>query len=216
MGEYYVYAHINPITKKFFYIGKGKCNRINSLNGRNKHWQNVANKYGFAGIKLADGLTEDQAFEIEIEYIKKHDLQINGGVLVNMTYGGQGMSGHKPTQETISKVSKAKLGNGNPNYGKKTWNYGIARTEEEKKKMSDAKRGVKQSTEQKAKSISALNKAKIERQKSCYKVQCILTGRLWNNRNECMKDLGLSISQFKEIIRPDRKNGKKNLRYLKN
>lgn len=163
---------------------------------------------------LADGLTNEQAVEIEKQYIAKHKLRRDGGSLVNLTYGGEfGKAGYKMSAEEIrahservkgnknwlgkkhseetkskmalaatgrikgeaeklklsvantglkrsqeikDKISKghtglkqseeakekgrvAKLGILNPNYGKKTWNFGIPRTEECKRKIRDTK-----------------------------------------------------------------------------
>lgn len=213
MGEYYVYGHINPITNKFFYIGKGKGRRWETTRGRNEYWKRTVDKYGFSAIKLAENLTNEQAVEVEKQYIEKYGTANNGGSLVNMTTGGEyGRTGYKmpeherhilsqrmkenkiwigkthnantkkkmavaatgrvkskeereklsisnkgktrtedvrlniskshigllPTEETRKKLSESKKGILNPNYGKKTWNFGIPRTEECKQKIRAA------------------------------------------------------------------------------
>ena len=86
----YVYAHLKP-DGTIFYVGKGThLNRAKQKTGRNKHWQNVVNKYGFSAIILVDNLTEEQAFFEEIELIK-HFKKF--GFLTNKTNGGDGVSG---------------------------------------------------------------------------------------------------------------------------
>jgi hypothetical protein len=210
-----VYGHINPITKKFFYIGKGTGERSVSTEGRNRFWHNTVNKYGFAAIKLVDGLTNEQALEIEKQYIQKYGLRIEGGLLVNFTRGGQaGCVSALVTPETKDKLRKSKIGPLNPNYGKRTWNYGKPRTEAERKKMSDAKRGVRQSEERKKASRAALVKAREAQTAKMFRIQCAASGRTWKNRNECMKELGLTLSQLKDRLKANRITNK--LIYLKN
>ena len=88
----YVYAHTKP-DGTIFYIGKGTYpNRAKQKSGRNKHWKNVVNKYGFLSIILADNLTEEQAFFEEVQLIK-HFKPF--GFLTNKTDGGDGVSGAK-------------------------------------------------------------------------------------------------------------------------
>ena len=37
--KYYVYSHIDPISKLPFYVGKGLINRVNSPKNRNRYWK---------------------------------------------------------------------------------------------------------------------------------------------------------------------------------
>ena len=224
---YYVYAHVNPITKKIFYIGKGNAKRCYSSFNRNKFWYSTVNKYGFAVIKLAEGLTDEQALEIEKQYIAKYKLRGDGGSLVNLTYGGEGAmlcedtkrrmsvshTGMKASEETKERGRVAKLGCKNPNYGKKTWNFGIPRTDVEKQKMSNAKIGIPQSEERKALSLSALEKARIGRKEKSLPVKCLITGTVWKNKWDCINDLKIADSKFKDMVRYDR--GIQKLQYIK-
>ena len=38
---YYIYQHLKADTNEIFYVGKGKCNRMNGLQGRNNYWKNT-------------------------------------------------------------------------------------------------------------------------------------------------------------------------------
>ena len=96
MREYYVYTHLNPVTKDVFYVGLGKGNRAhNKWSGRNKFWDNYVNKHGFEVEIVAENLTRSQAGKLEIDLIAHLGRrQIDeGGVLVNRSTGGDGGSG---------------------------------------------------------------------------------------------------------------------------
>jgi|TARA_R110000803_G_C11893875_1_gene311249 hypothetical protein len=130
MNEYYVYTHENPITKDVFYVGIGKGNRAhNAWAGRNDFWQNYVNKHGFNVVIIASGLTRPQAGKIEVKLISELGRrQIDeGGVLVNRSEGGDGGSS------------------------------GYTHTEEFKKNMSEARKGITK------KPMSAKTKAKLSK-----------------------------------------------------
>jgi hypothetical protein len=144
-NKYYVYMHIKETTGEPFYIGKGKGTRMLDKSKRNKHWNNVVNKHGFDVIFLEKDLTEKEAFEKEIYWIKRigrGDLGL--GSLVNFTDGGEGGSGAKRTEEQKSLISLRTTGENNGMYGKKM-------SDETKLKMSDAHKGRKISDETKKK-----------------------------------------------------------------
>jgi hypothetical protein len=108
---YYIYQHRKSDTKEIFYVGKGKCNRMYGVQGRNKHWKNTVNKHGYVVEKLFDGLDEELALLSEIEII---DIYKKRGIkLVNMTNGGEGTSGHTYVMkdETKQKLSLGRIGN---------------------------------------------------------------------------------------------------------
>lgn len=76
---FYVYAHTKP-GGEIFYIGKGTRRRAWSKSGRNKYWHNVINKYGYEVTVLADELQENEAIEEEaklIEHFKKFNCLVN-------------------------------------------------------------------------------------------------------------------------------------------
>jgi hypothetical protein len=114
MEQYYVYTHLNPLTKEIFYVGIGKGNRAwNKGAGRNKFWDNYANKYGFEVEIVAEHLTRSQAGKIEIELIAHLGRrQIDeGGTLVNRSSGGDGGSGgYTHTEEWKRQHSERQIG----------------------------------------------------------------------------------------------------------
>lgn len=114
MSKYYVYTHLNPITKEVFYVGIGKGNRAwNQWAGRNKFWDNYINKHGFEVEIIAENLTRNQAGKIEIQLIAELGRrQIDeGGVLVNRSTGGDGGNiGYTHTEEFKQKLSEERKG----------------------------------------------------------------------------------------------------------
>ena len=114
MREYYVYTHLNPITKDVFYVGLGKGNRAyNKWSGRNKFWDNYVNKHGFEVELIAEGLTRAQAVKIEIQLIAELGRRqiYEGGISVNRSTGGDGGSvGYTHTEEFKQKLSLDRKG----------------------------------------------------------------------------------------------------------
>jgi len=93
----------------------------------------------------------------EIEMIEKYDAFGNG---YNLTDGGEGIVGHKHTEETRRKIGEAQEGEKHHNYGKhhskktkkkisesnmgeKNHNFGKHPTEETRRKMGEAQMGEK-------------------------------------------------------------------------
>lgn len=144
---FYVYEHIRPDTNQVFYVGKGHGYRLTSTKNRNKYWQNIVNKASFNAVKVVEHDSEELILLAEIERIDQ--LRKLGFKLVNVTDGGQGISGlkhseeskkkmsdsrklivpHKHTDETKEKIRKA--------------NTGVVFTEERKQKISKARKGHK-------------------------------------------------------------------------
>lgn len=102
-NKHYVYIHHKKTTNEIFYVGKGKDNRAFSENQRNKFWKNVVSKHGFIVSFVAKGLSDKEALDIEIKTIEK--LKSCGIKLVNMTNGGEGLSGFVHSAETRLKCS---------------------------------------------------------------------------------------------------------------
>lgn len=107
---YYVYQHRKADSNEIFYVGKGKGKRLTGLQGRNQYWKNTVNKHGFVAEIIKDNLEEEFALLIEIELIDTYRKR--GINLVNITNGGEGMSGHRYTmpKETKNKLSKKAMG----------------------------------------------------------------------------------------------------------
>lgn len=138
--KYYVYGYIRLDTNTYFYIGKGKNDRCFRLDNRKEHFKNILNKVDCVVEILYDNLTEEEAFQLEVDTI--YDLVFNEGYsieikgikknregnhLVNCTWGGEGTSGLsiKQSQKTIdNRVAK---------------NTGQKRTKEQKQHLSEGR-----------------------------------------------------------------------------
>ena len=97
---FYVYLHLTEDTNEVFYVGKGKGSRAYKLSGRNKFWHNVVNKHGFVVKIIEENLTEEQSILLEQKLINEYGRRNLGtGKLVNLTDGGEGVSGKIYTDE---------------------------------------------------------------------------------------------------------------------
>ena len=126
MNIFYVYLHRRLTDNKVFYVGKGKNRRAWSKDKRNFHWNNVVSKHDYSVEIVFDGLSEDEAFQIEKDTIL--EMRYFGYDLTNMTNGGEGSSGFKQSDEQIQKRTLPKIG--------------VPLTEEHKNKISKAQKGI--------------------------------------------------------------------------
>jgi hypothetical protein len=117
MSDYYVYAYYEKGGTDPFYVGKGKDTRdTEHLEYKNlKRDTPLAKKLRSLVEppevhRLADGITEAEAFDLEIKLIAQFGLRWDGGCLLNCTYGGEGVSGHRHSDATRAKIAaKRKL-----------------------------------------------------------------------------------------------------------
>ena len=110
-NRFYVYEHLRADSGDVFYVGKGTGKRcyIKGKAHRNAFWQRVVEKAGGFNVRIvADGLSEDLAFLVEIERIDQ--LRAMGVRLCNLTDGGDVVSGWVRTPEWKEKVGKAHRG----------------------------------------------------------------------------------------------------------
>lgn len=177
-NDYLVYAHIRPSTGAVFYIGKGKQKRVRASANRNIHWHRiVAKEGGFDHAIVADGLSEREALDLEIETIAKY--RANGVAICNMTDGGDGISGYKFSPEIIERL-RPKL------MGRTPWNKGRSPTDETREKLRQAKLGTKQSREH----IENSRRARIGREvpaETCRKISEALTGKKLSEAHKLKK-----------------------------
>jgi hypothetical protein len=117
MDGYYIYRHIRLDTNQPFYIGKGHKDRAYSTRNRNPHWHNIVKLHGYEVEIILENLTEDQALNKEVEFIKLY--RDFGCKLANLTNGGEGQTGLRHTEQTKQKLSQAGKGRSPPNKGKK-------------------------------------------------------------------------------------------------
>lgn len=103
----YLYRHIRLDKNEPFYVGIGSDDafkRAYDKRSRSGYWKNVVNKTPYEVEIVLDGLTWEEACEREKEFIKLYGRQdLNEGILVNMTDGGDGMLGVKVSQERINR-----------------------------------------------------------------------------------------------------------------
>lgn len=135
MKEFYVYIYFDPTKKgnyvygnynfemEPFYIGKGKNKQLYTHLAESKNITDdnkLTNKYKTYKIRKIQrliktdpiikifkrNLKEQDAFELEIDLILRIGKKIdNTGPLTNITNGGEGLSGYKPTLEDNLKNS---------------------------------------------------------------------------------------------------------------
>jgi len=175
MTKFYVYFlrrpdYPDPMDNNLscpFYIGKGINGRhrehrreaaaLLHKSGRKTHKVNIIHKLWNQGLDfeediIAQNLSEQEAFELEIEAISLYGRIDNGnGCLTNLTNGGDGAAGCFQSPEKRKKLSIANSGPNHRNYGKslpdktkekiRKANKGRPVTKEAKEKMSLAKKG---------------------------------------------------------------------------
>ena len=140
---FYVYEHWRLDRDECFYVGKGKGNRAYNTQNRNCHHKAIVAKLNRIGsafeIKMvATGLQEQEAFNLERKRIL---FWKNVGVdLVNLTDGGEGLSGHNFSIEHREKLSLA--------------HKGRSLSEEQKLKISKSNKGRKKPEEAVARSAA--------------------------------------------------------------
>ena len=111
-NDFYVYAWIRPDTGDVFYVGKGRGIRDTKIHGRNEHFTRIVNKLKSLGLKpivtrVAEGLREQEAFDLEIKLIASYGRVKDGGTLCNMTIGGDGAAGVVHTDASKARRSES-------------------------------------------------------------------------------------------------------------
>ena len=114
---FYVYEWYNIDTDEVFYVGKGKDYRYKNTSSRNKFFKNYYNTHNCDVRIIYKNLSEDEAFNKEIETIKYYKENTNYR-LTNQTDGGEGSSGLIVTDE-FREIRQMVLGEKNPNYNHK-------------------------------------------------------------------------------------------------
>lgn len=147
--DWIVYKHTN-LVNGLIYIGitcQGIEKRWQAGYRGNPHFYNAIQKYSeenFSHEILFEGLTQEEAFEKEIETIAKYDAT-NPTIGYNISKGGSApMIGRHHTEEAKKLFSEQRKGTNNAFYGKH-------HTKETKEKIAKSKVGKKLSEEHKHK-----------------------------------------------------------------
>ena len=108
--DFYVYIYFRPDGAPC-YVGKGRGKRwgVHLRECTNRHLWAIIQQAGgdLPRVKVRQGLTNDQAAEIEIAFIAAIGREKHGGPLVNLTDGGDGMKG---CNEPKSPAHRAAIG----------------------------------------------------------------------------------------------------------
>lgn len=119
-----VYKHTFPNGKVYIGITSQATERRWRANGDGYKSQEMVSraikKYGWENVTheiIADGIQQEEAERLEIYYINKHKSnQRKYGY--NIESGGKCAKGHKLSVETRKRMSEARKGDKNHNYGK--------------------------------------------------------------------------------------------------
>jgi hypothetical protein len=114
---FYVYVYSSNNIP--FYVGKGNKGRdLSHLRAAEGKWKTNRSVCSIecqhlleAGhvvdvVRVAEGLSEEDAFALEKQLIQKFGKKTEGGTLINRTTGGQGASGRKMSEEQKMAISR--------------------------------------------------------------------------------------------------------------
>lgn len=146
----YLYLHRRLDTNEVFYIGIGSkkyFGRAYTKRNRNKFWRNIVKKAGYVVDIIYKNISKEQAIAYEINLIAMYGRRDLGkGNLVNMTDGGEGITGFRWTEEmkvlasitrkgrVVSEETREKMRN-------RIW------SQESRDKLSNSQKGKKRSLE---------------------------------------------------------------------
>lgn len=151
----YVYRHIRLDKNQPFYIGIGSdknYSRAYWKHGRTRYWKNIVNKSGYDVEIILDNISWVDACRKEKEFILLYKKISDGGLLVNLTDGGDGTIGLKPniTSERNKKISET-LKNKYASGERKSALKGVSPSVETRNKISLKSTGRKHTEETKNK-----------------------------------------------------------------
>lgn len=166
---YYIYEHWRTDRNELFYVGKGKGRRAYRMSYRSQWHNRIQEKLKSLGLSVEvrivlTGLSCDEARDAEILHIKK--CRESGFPIINMTNGGDGISGFKHSDETREKMSLSAF---------------KANTDEVRRKKSASRVGIKFSESHREKlSISSVGNKRASGKRSkefCEHISRVLRGR---------------------------------------
>jgi len=189
---FYVYEHWRLDRDECFYVGKGRAGRAYKMSNRNRHHQAICAKVtreGFAiEVKIVScGLSERESFDLEIKRIAFwRDIGVD---LANATLGGDGVTGLTHSDKSKEKMSSAKRGRVLSEETRKNMSISqmaisekksskikeLWKSEEYRKRMSDAHKGKTLSASARAK-VGAASRGKPRSEETKIKVSKGLMG----------------------------------------
>lgn len=111
----YIWKDANGVP---FYVGKGRGKRAWHVYKRSFEFK-AAYSQGGCTVEIVDEfIMESQAHAHEMQLIEQYGRREFGGLLVNKTDGGEGLTGMVHTAEAKAKISAANLGVKNARFGK--------------------------------------------------------------------------------------------------
>lgn len=120
-ARFFVYEHRRLDTGEVFYVGKGKWTplkryiRAATTSKRNAHWKRIVAKAdGFSHHVVSEHALESDALAEEVRRIASYGRSNIGGVLCNITAGGEGQSGTAMSESTKQKIAAAHRGRAKP------------------------------------------------------------------------------------------------------
>ncbi len=125
MNKYCVYFYLRD-DQTPYYVGMGKKERPFAKHAHRQDKGDFKPKNNDLIKIVHENLSQEEAFRLEIFYIEKYGRKCDGGILINLTIGGEGA---RHNEETRKKLSLIKTG--------------TKASEETKRKMSDAHKGKK-------------------------------------------------------------------------
>jgi len=142
-GKIYIGQTVQPLNKR---IIEHLCHAL--LKKDNSYFHNAIRKYGkenFIWEIVAECNLLEELNRAEVKTIEKYNTFENG---YNLTRGGEGSIGFKPSNETKRKMSGSHMGKtlseearrkiSESQIGEKNYNFGRCPTEETKRKMSES------------------------------------------------------------------------------
>ena len=191
---YYVYSYLREDNSPY-YIGKGTKGRAYaSANHRIKAPKDKSRIH-----ILKNNLTEEEAYELEKLYILMFGrIDLETGILRNLSDGGEGPVGYKTTPEQRRKIALSRMGEKHPLYGvspseetrekqrqslkgrfvgDKNPMYGKKLSEEHKEYLRNLHKGVPK-TEEHRRKISEANKGKTHSEETRKKLSEANKGRI--------------------------------------
>ncbi len=109
MNDFCVYFYVRDDGSPY-YVGIGKKKRPFAKHAHRSHNIDFKPKNNDQILIIHQNLTNEEAKLLEIEYIAKYKRKCDGGILINLTLGGDGRNGNKATEETKRKMSEAQKG----------------------------------------------------------------------------------------------------------